>query len=88
MGVNPVGVLMDSFCEDGGTPVMCSSLPRSWLIVHDGVMRRSEAVLSEMTSMGTSAMVNDMPHPVGDESDNRGWLIVCERVFIKVVTNL
>lgn len=36
---------------------MGSSLLLSWKIVHDGVMRRSEAAYSEMTSRGTSAMV-------------------------------
>lgn len=34
-----------------------SSLVLSWLIVHDGVMRRSEEELSETTMSGTSAMV-------------------------------
>ena len=41
---------------DGGMPVIGSSFVLSWLIVHDGVMRRSEEALSEMTSSGTSAI--------------------------------
>lgn len=38
-------------------PVTGSSLVRSWLMVHDGVMRRSDDELSEMTSSGTSAIL-------------------------------
>ena len=37
-----------------------SSLVLSWLIVHAGVMRRSDEELSETTIIGTSAMVSDM----------------------------
>lgn len=37
-------------------PVTGSSLVLSVKIVHEGVMRRSEAAYSEMTSRGTSAM--------------------------------
>lgn len=38
-------------------PVTVSSFALSWLMVHDGVTRRSTAALSEMTCRGTSAMV-------------------------------
>lgn len=40
-------------------PVTGSSLVLSVKIVHEGVMRRSEAAYSEMTSRGTSAMAFD-----------------------------
>jgi hypothetical protein len=35
---------------------MGTSLVLSWLMVHDGVMRRSDAVLSETTWSGISTM--------------------------------
>jgi hypothetical protein len=37
-------------------PVIGSSLALSWLMDHEGVMRRSDAALSEITWRGTSAM--------------------------------
>ena len=42
--------------EEGGMPVIGSSLVLSWLMDHDGVMRRSDAVFSEMTCSGMSAI--------------------------------
>lgn len=43
---------------------MGSSLDLSWVMVHDGVMRRSDEEFSEMTCRGTSAMAG-----------NLGWLL-------------
>lgn len=54
----PTDVWRLSLCDDGGMPVTVSSFALSWLMVHDGVMRRSEAAFSETTSRGTSAMVS------------------------------
>lgn len=51
-------VLRKSFCDDGGMPVMVSIFFLSWLTVQDGVIRRSEAVFSDMTRRGTSAMMS------------------------------
>lgn len=51
------GTLRLSFCDDGGMPVMGSSLVLSWVMVHDGVMRRSEAAFSDITWSGMSAMI-------------------------------
>lgn len=43
-------------CDDGGIPVTGSSLVLSLLIDHDGVIRRSDEVVSDTTRSGTSAM--------------------------------
>ena len=51
------GVFRLSLWHDGGMPVMGSSFALSWLIVHDGVMRRSAAAFSDITRRGTSAMM-------------------------------
>lgn len=45
-----------SVCHDGGMPVTVSSLDLSWVMVQDGVMRRSDCAYSEITRSGTSAM--------------------------------
>lgn len=52
-----VDVFRKMRCDEGGTPVIGSSLVLSWLIVHDGVMRRSAEELSDTTMSGTSAIV-------------------------------
>lgn len=52
-------VLRESLWEEGGMPVTVSSLVLSWLMDHDGVMRRSDDANSEMMRRGTSAMVTD-----------------------------
>lgn len=49
-------VLRESLCEPGGMPVTVSSLVLSWLMDHDGVMRRSAAAFSEITCRGISAI--------------------------------
>lgn len=49
--------LRDSFWEEGGMPVTVSSFALRVLMDHEGVMRRSDEVLSETTRKGTSAIV-------------------------------
>jgi hypothetical protein len=50
-------IFKDNRCDEGGTPVIGSSFVFSWPIVHEGVIRRSDEALSDMTMRGMSAMV-------------------------------
>lgn len=58
---------------------MGSSLDLSWLMVHDGVIRRSDEEFSEMTSRGTSAIVGDL-HCLLEASGKESGLICEEHV--------
>lgn len=50
------GTCKASLWNDGGIPVMGSSFDLSWLMVHEGVIRRSDEAFSDTTINGTSAM--------------------------------
>jgi hypothetical protein len=54
---SPVDVLRVILCDEGGTPVTGSNLVLSWLMDHDGVMRRSDEEFSDRTRRGISAMM-------------------------------
>lgn len=51
------GALREILCDDGGIPVTGSNFVLSLLMDHDGVMRRSDEVVSDTTRSGTSAMM-------------------------------
>lgn len=51
---------------------MGSSLVLSWLMVHDGVMRRSDEEFSEMTCRGTSAMAGELGCVLATEEKEKG----------------
>lgn len=58
--------LRNKIWEEGGMPVIGSSLTLSSDMVHEGVIRRSEDEFSEITCKGTSAMA---------EISVRYWLV-------------
>lgn len=64
--------------DEGGIPVMGSSLDLSWLMVHDGVIRRSDEEFSEMTCRGTSAMVDDLVWFPGPSGMGFGLMVGCK----------
>jgi hypothetical protein len=51
------GLFSSSLCDEGGIPVISSSLDLSWPMVHEGEMRRSDPAVSDVTWMGMSAAV-------------------------------
>lgn len=68
-------VFSDSRCDEGGTPVIGSSLVFSWSMDHAGVIRRSDEALSDTTMRGTSAsvvMVGCFPSEMRVRSDVDG----------------
>lgn len=50
--------LMNIFWDEGGMPVTVSNFALSVVMDHEGVMRRSDEVLSDTTISGTSAMAS------------------------------
>jgi len=69
------GTWMASFWQEGGMPVIGSSLALSCVMVHDGVIRRSEDAFSDTTIKGTSAMIALDEKAVCLATIGCGWLI-------------